>query len=215
MRNKLLVTTIILLSSNVFAQIKAVTEKGDTILVFDDNTWKPIKDTDQDIEFIGNVKAIVTVDELEGTKSIYTDSWYNFGSNELEKSISGSIRSVDGLITINLTYYGDLCLVQGGSMASIKLTNGDIIKCIFIDETNCNGSSTGGYFAPLDHDQVNATNYKSIMEDNINLLAKYDWELIRIQGKEYYTDIHPKVSDKIDHPEQFFRQHISAILKNQ
>ena len=49
------------------------------------------------------------------------------------------------------------------------------------------------------------------MKENVETLKEFDWVSMRIQGTEYYTDILPRKSKKIKKPEQFFRQHVTAI----
>ena len=49
------------------------------------------------------------------------------------------------------------------------------------------------------------------MKENVETLKTFDWVSIRLEGTEYITDILPRKSKKIKKPEQFFRQHFTAI----
>ncbi len=55
------------------------------------------------------------------------------------------------------------------------------------------------------------SSYQLILDENLEMLKNYDWVTIRLSGSDYYTDLKPKVLKKIDHPEQFFRQHLIAV----
>lgn len=110
-----------------------------------------------------------------------------------------------------LSYSGDIgCLSEYSSSIKIKLTNGDIIECSQISDTDC-GDFPSANFIPLTKEQQKDPNYKEILAENLELLESFDWETIRLQGSKFYTDILPKPSKKILKPEQFFRQHLSAI----
>jgi hypothetical protein len=217
MRKSVLLSTFCLLSIcfSAKAQIKATTEKGDTILVFENGTWSHLKkETKPVANIVSNVKATVTVDEFTNKKSVQTEIWHRFGQDKLKNTISGYLRKIDNLTVFLISYSGDVgCLSKHSSTLKVKLSNGDIIEFSQISDTDC-GKSPSANFIPLTKDQLNTPSYNDILIENIELLKKYDWETIRLQGSKYYTDIMPFTTRGVDKPEQFFRQHIIASESN-
>ena len=196
------------------AQTKAVTENGDTILVYDNGTWEKINEVKKVDEITTTVTAKVEVDEFENTKKTFTESWMRFGENNINRSISGSLIRVDNLTFFSFTYYGDLgCLSEYTSTLKVKLSNGSIIEFSQLTSTDCSSTAPTARFIPLTREELKDPNYQSILDENIELLRNYDWVSMRLQGSEYYTDITPKESRNIPNPEQFFRQHILAADK--
>jgi len=211
MKNSLLTILALCLTFFVNAQTTAITEQGDTILVFDNGTWKPIRTEVAAAELFGSVSATVEVDEFNKSKKIRTELWTRFAENSLRNYISGSMLKVNDLTVMLLSYSGDLgCLSEYSSTLKVKLTNGDIIEFSQISDTDC-GDFPNANFIPLTKDQQKDPNFQEILDENIRLLATYDWETIRLNGSEYYTDLIPRSSNKIPNPEQFYRQHLSAI----
>jgi len=196
------------------AQIKAVTEKGDTISVYENGTWEKFISNKAVTYIESNVKATVEVDEFEKTKKITTETWKSFGKNTLNKTIYGSLFRLDDLTVFTILYTGDLgCLSQHSSTMKVKLTNGQIIEFSQISDTKC-GDFTSAKFIPLTREQLKIADYKTLLNENLEILKQFDWETIRIHGSEYYTDITPNPSKKMLHPEQFFRQHIISADNN-
>jgi len=207
---KILTVILIFLSSfSIYSQIKAVTVNGDTINIYESGTWKKIKKIDEpNVELNSDVKATVTIDEFNKTKKISTEAWSRFGENSSKKTISGNLIRVDDLTVFSISYTGDLgCLSEYSTTMKVKLTNGEIIEFSQISDTDC-GGYISARFLPVTRDQLKDPNFKDIMKDNLTMLKSYDWVTIRINGSEYYTDITPKISRKMEKPEQFFRQHL-------
>lgn len=205
-----LLTILNIFVLNVFGQVTAITEKGDTINVYENGTWEPLNQEVITNELIGSVKATVEVDEFNKSKKIKTETWTRFGENKFKSYISGSIIKIDDLTVFIISYSGDLgCLSEYDGSLKIKLTNDEIIECAQISDTDC-GDYPSAKYLPLTRDQLKDSDYKEIIHENINLLQTHDWEMIRLKGTEYYTDIYPRSSKKIEKPEQFFRQHLSA-----
>lgn len=160
------------------------------------------------------VTATVEVDNFDGSKKITTERWTGFGENNLRNTISASMLSLnDGIIGLHLSYRGDLgCFSERRSKLLVKLTNDEIIEFTQITRTDCSNTPSA-IFWPLTSDELKLTveEIEDIVKDNLELLKNHDWETIRLHGSRYYTDINPKSSRRISNPEQFFRQHISAI----
>jgi len=208
-RITLLITASIFTLASI-AQIRAVTEKGDTILVFENGTWKKLNETKTIKEIETTVKATVEVDAFDNTKKIRTESWFRFGENKLGNTISGYLFRVDDLTVFNISYTGDLgCLSEYSSTMKVKLDNGKVIEFSQISDTDC-GDNPSARFIPLTREQMKNEDYKSILKENLEMLKNYNWVTIRINGSEYYTDIIPKITKKVTKPEQFFIQHLIA-----
>lgn len=194
------------------AQIKALTENGDSILVFDNGTWKEIKPNEATTEIKNTVHAEIEIDEFSGDKKIKTESWFKFGKSSMYY-ISGYIYKAPTPI-FYIRYSGDLgCLSKYRSTMMVKLTSGDVIQFTQITDTECGDNELAG-FIPVNKDnltKLTKAEINSTIKQNVSILKSYDWETIRIQGSKYYSDLKPNTTRKIENPEQFFRQHITAI----
>ena len=226
-----------------------------------------------------NIKNLVEVteyvDDFYETKiGSETENWYGIGENRNGDKVSGQLLKIDGLIYFSILFSPGLnlgCAVEQESTMEIKLTNSAIVEFIYINDTKCDNFGSL-LFLPISVDElINESDQeeKQIMSNTLlehmvlkhmdakmDLLKKYDWEIIRIRGSEGYTDFKPNyspgkgiwnldsdslknklkkpklyfqryynqtgygdgawaVSDnklqKIQNPEQFFRQHLIAI----
>lgn len=210
---KILILTILSISTQVFAQGIAVTQKGDTINVYENGTWEKINQVEKIVATKINVEATVEVDEFNNSKKIRTSNWSKFGRNKLGKSISGNLIRVNDLTVFSISYSGDLgCMSEYNTTMKVKLANGEIIEFSQISDTDC-GDFPTVRFIPLKKKQLKDPNLKTLMAENLDLLKQYNWVTIRINGSEYYTDITPSVTRKIENPEQYFRQHLIAADK--
>lgn len=166
-----------------------------------------------------NVKATVKVDEFTKTKTIQTERWSRFGQNELGNILNANLICIsDGVIAISIIFTGDLgCLSENRSRLLVKLANDEIVEFTQITQTDCSKTPTAT-FIPLSSDQLKTVNNQdeilAIIEENIELLMKFNWVTIRLHGSRFYTDINPNPTRQVSNPEQFFIQHIKAI-KNQ
>lgn len=212
MKKQILTLTLLIFTTICIGQIKAVTEKGDTIFVFANGTWK--NELVKKVSTLENisVKANVKVDDFSGDKSISTEMWNFFGVNSSKAKLSGRASYYkDGIYSITLNISSDLgCMSQQRSTLKVKLSNGEVIDFIQVSKTDC-ASYVVASFIPISEAEIKNANLKSLIKENVELLKEYDWVSMRIQGTEYYTDITPRKSKKIEKPEQFFRQHLSAI----
>ena len=92
----------------------------------------------------------------------------------------------------------------------VKLSNDEIIEFIQASKTDC-GSYINATFIPITKADLDNKDYLKLLKANVETLKEFDWVSIRITGTEYYTDILPRKSKKMKKPEQFFRQHFTAI----
>ena len=211
MKNTLFIL-ILLLSIKSFGQIEAITEKGDTIYVYENGTWKDkLKVKKTNLKGL-NVKTTIKVDEFTNKKTVSTESWTSFGISSSKAKLSGSASFYNnGIYGVTLTLSADLgCMSQQRSTMKVKLSNDEIIEFIQASKTDC-GSYIYANFIPVTKADLENKDYLKLMKDNVEILKEFDWVSIRIQGTEYYTDILPRKSKKTEKPEQFFRQHFSAI----
>lgn len=214
MKKLLYAITITLISISTFAQEKAVTESGDTIMIYSDRTWKPLASTHKLVDIETTVKVTVEVDEFDKTKKITTENWAHFGINKKGKTISGSMLIVNDLATFLISFTGDLgCLSRYSSTMKVKLSNGKIIEFAQISDTKC-GDQPLATFIPVRQDQTKDPNLKKLIAQNLSLLRQYDWITIRLEGTQFYTDLAPNSTNKVKKPAQFFRQHLIAAAKN-
>jgi hypothetical protein len=198
-----------------------------------------------------------------------TEIWYGFGKKRNGDKVSGKLRKTGGVIYFTLLFSSGQnfgCAVERKSKMEIKLTNSSIVEFIYIEDTTCD-NFLGLSFIPLSIDelinesdqeekQITANTMLEHMDAKMDLLKKYDWEIIRITGTEGYIDFKPNHSkgvgmwgldsdslkneiknpklylqryyhqagfgdgawavtnnklQKIQSPEQFFRQHLIAI----
>jgi len=211
MKKTLFILTLIL-SFKSFGQVEAITEKGDTIYVYANGTWKnKLKPTKTDLLDL-NVKAIVEVDEFTNKKTVSSESWRNFGTSTTKTKLSGSTSFYsNGIYGVTLTLSANLgCMSQQRSTMKVKLSNDEVIEFVQLSKTDC-GSYINAIFIPIAKADFKNKNYLKLMKENVETLKEFDWVSMRIQGTEYYTDILPRKSKKMKKPEQFFRQHFTAI----
>ena len=146
------------------AQTKAFLENGDSILVFDNHTWKEfIVSVSSPKEIEITVKATVKVDDFSSVKSAKTDSWPRWSSADGQSGLfssgfSGNARSVEvenlSLIVFDITYSGDLGCLSSRSEMIVKLENGDLIKLYNVGRTDCGSEYQSGTFSPISLDAI-------------------------------------------------------------
>lgn len=216
MKKVLLVIISLFITYVASAQIKAVTENGDTINVYENKTWERINKATKISVIETTVKATVKVDEFKNSKTILTEKWRNFAIDKVGNFISGSLLQTPELLGLSITYSGDLgCLSEYSGKMEVKLANGDIVEFFQISDTDCSSSFQTASFIPTSREDMKKTNFKQIHDDNIELLKQYDWALIRLYGSKYNTTLTPNTTKNILKPEQFFRQHIIAAEQKQ
>jgi hypothetical protein len=162
-----------------------------------------------------SVKTTVSEDKFNGTKSVNTEIWQDFGKGTSRNLLSGMIQKQDktDVIFFKIFFTGNLgCLVQNSSTLSVKLSNDEIIEFTQLSNTDCSNTPTP-VFVPLKESELNLPEeiYNQIARDNIEQLKKYEWSIIRLSGSEYYSNIEPNPTRRINNPEQFFIKHLEAI----
>ncbi|WP_139856659.1 hypothetical protein [Aequorivita sinensis] len=112
-----------LLTLNAFGQINAITEKGDSIIIYSNGTWKDKLPTVSAEPIDSNVNATVTVDEFSNKKSIKTENWLSFGVSKSKSKLSGYATYYnEGIYAVNLSISSDLgCMLQQDSTLKVKL----------------------------------------------------------------------------------------------
>jgi len=212
MKIQFLITFLFACFLNTIAQNKAITENGDTILIYKNGTWENICKQDIKKEYLNSdIKTTVEVDEFSNKKIVKTANWKLFGKDKNNNELTGNIIKEDNVYLINLTYFGYLgCLSEHSSSILIKLTNNEIIECTQVSNTEC-GKKPTVRFIPVSNEILNSDEWINIMKHNVELLKSYNWVTIRINGSKYYTDIKPNNSGHIENPEQFFRLHLVAV----
>jgi hypothetical protein len=201
-----------LISGISFGQTRAITDAGDTIIVYQNGTWTSVKKKSTPaLLAIGTVVTSTAIDEITNKKTISTEEWRYMAVNSKKMSLSASMYKANDIYIISLIYSGDLgCLTKDESSLRIKLSNGYIIECVQISKNDC-GRLQRGDFALVSEEQSKLSDYMTIMQDNKQLLATHDWEMMRLQGSKHYTDLYPNSYKSLKSPQQFFRQHLSAL----
>ena len=145
-----------------------------------------------------NVKTKITVDNFSNSKVIETEYWKLFGKSDKRREISGNISKVDDKYYINLVLFSNIgCIDQYSESLWIRLTSGDLIKCMHVDNTVCGKNPR--------------MKFELASTESIEKLKSYDWEFIRIIGTKGFVDNKP--NKFLSQSEQFFRLHLIAIDK--
>ena len=157
------------------------------------------------------LKTSVQVDEMEGTKTIRTEQvqFKNDGAK-----IQMAMSYTKELYVIALDFYergvGNGCFSQYEGLIKIKLEDGTVLDFKQISDTECGDYGIVLYF-PASANDLSDPNLKDVMNDNINKLSQYNWELIRIYKTEYYIELKPEPWRKNNSPQTFFKDAISSI----
>ncbi len=210
-------SVVLFIISFSYGQVKAVTETGDSVLLFDDNTWKPIIIAPKAkatvpfvIPSIGSVK--VTVSQDNGERTMSTINWSDFGIDKEKMTLSASMRKVGHNYMVSIVFGGGVgCLNKDQSSLKIILNDGKIVDCVQISKTDCSESPSAQYIL-LSAEQVGQPSANDIMQENVQKLVDTDWTSIRIYGSTFFSDLKPKKTKENPKPAQFFRQHISALV---
>lgn len=213
----LVLSGVLFIISFSYGQVKAITENGDSVLLFDDNTWKPIiivPEAKATVPFvipsIGAVK--VTISQDNGQRTISTINWFNFGIDKEKMALSGSMQKDGSNYLISISFGGGVgCLNKDQSSLKIILKDGKIVDCVQLSETDCSESPSAQYIL-LSAEQVGQPSANDTMQENIKKLVSSDWQSIRIYGSTFFSDLKPKKTKENPKPAQFFRQHISGLV---
>jgi len=210
-------TTLIIcfFTLNAFSQIEAITEKGDTISVYDNGTWKNTTIVKKTFLIESSVNATVDIDDFTNKKSVKTDTWNSFGDSSTKTKLSGYTSFYnEGIYSVTLMLPSNLgCMSKQRSTLIVKLSNNEFINFIQVSDTDC-GDAVYATFIPISEADLKNENFKNVIKENVEILKEFDWVTMRIQGTKFYTDITPRVTNNTPKPEQFFRQHILSIKNN-
>jgi len=165
---------------------------------------------------VAQVKTTTETDDFSGKQSITTDMWTGFGVTGVGKQVSASMsHTVGGFTSIMVLVTADLgCFSELRSKIEVKLSNGEILEFVQMSKTTCK-STNALLFLLASKEDVDSGSMQVVeqaIESNIEKLLNNDWEVIRLTGTRRYTDIKPKQSRRVDAPQEFFKQHLQAIL---
>ncbi|MDG4951304.1 hypothetical protein NLM59_10230 [Weeksellaceae bacterium KMM 9724] len=210
MKNYTLIILLIIFSSNAYSQIKAISENGDEVILFENGTWEKTNTTKSIKTINTTVEAKAEIDKFTKSKKIITEQWIYFGKDNSNYRLSGNLYRIDNLTFFNFSYTGDIgCFSEFSSKLEVLLSNGEVIAFSQVGNTEC-GKNSRVSFLPISKEQQNDKNFQYIHDENLKLLKQHNWETIRLTGSEFYTDIIPNKRRNLEKPEQFFREHITA-----
>ena len=201
-----------------FAQETLIRSNGDSIIVFDDGTWKPLVEQlaiEKNIQLIGNIDAERIEDAITGDVRIQTPNWWQFGKSEIGGNLSGNLIFLQNMLVWDVTINSDLgCLSEYSSKILVKLADDSIVEFSQLSDTDCSDSASARFIA-LTRDELKGDNIdiiESLSSERMEQLLSLEWKMIRVHGSEYYSDYFPNSTRNSD-ASQFFMQHISAIKK--
>jgi hypothetical protein len=162
---------------------------------------------------LNKITTSVHIDEFSNDTTITTSKTKDFGYDDFRHFISGYVSYSNNKTWIHITYKGDLgCLSEYRSSLTIKLSSGDIVECAQVSNTDCNSSSIQkATFILASRAEIDADEWMDAIRINRELLRMYDWELVRLQGTEYYSDLKPHKYRRLENPEHFFKAHLLKI----
>lgn len=203
-----------------FAQETLVRSNGDSIVVFDDGTWKPYLvqvELEKNTSLVGDVVAERLEDAMTGDVRISTPTWWVFGKSEIGGNLTGNMMYFSDLLVWKVVINTDLgCLSEYSSKILVKLEDDSIIEFSQISDTDCS-DSPNARFIPVTRDELKGDDLalvKNLNAERMEALLSQKWKMIRVHGTEYYSDYFPH-SKRNAEPDQFFMQHISAIKRKQ
>ena len=222
---KLLSIFLIAICTNAYSQVEAYLESGDTIIIYENNTWENKKKPNSistDIEL--TVEATVKVDDFSNAKTASTNTWARWctsGEGWSATTLSGKARAVEikgvQIIIFDITYTGDLGCLSRSSEMIVKLINGDLVKLYNVGDADCGSDSQKGIFSPVDltslSDITSVEELQSLTNEVIVKLRDNNIDKIKLTGTKYYTEQIPNDKFSSGNASEFFRQHIWALQK--
>ena len=207
------------LFTSLSAQEVLVRSNGDSIVLFEDGTWKTQVEEVKiaaNISLIGDIEATRTEDAMTGVVSIVTTRWGSFAKNNINGFLSGDLLYMNDLLILRVSITSDLgCLSEYSSKILVKLSDNSIIEFSQLSDTDC-GDSASANFIPLTRDEMKTDNIELITEltkERMDDLLKYEWKMIRVHGSKYYSDYFPNEGKRMVAPQEFFMQHLSALMR--
>jgi len=139
------------------------------------------------------------VDEFEGTIKKFTNMSKNvFKGEKTLGTLYMGVARVDSVYFLTFLVAEDLgCLSQYDGKCMIKLTDGTIIECLQVSDTDCSSTITSAQYLAAKRDEAEMPDVMDIIKDNNSKLSTIPIEKIRIYGSESYNDYipHPKFKD--------------------
>lgn len=197
-----------LFSANIIAQNLAITDKGDTVVLYQDGTWSMVEKHSMSMLTDAEIRT-TKVDPFTGKKSSVTKTWMNIGNFDQGK-LFGNTSCVDSVYAFNVgftNYVG--CLQEFKSSIQVKLENNEIVELLQVSPSNCSSFPTAT-FLPIPKSSDKSDEIRNYQYDQLNKLAKFDWILIKVMTESEEIIIEPVKSNK--HQGQlFFKQHLQAL----
>jgi hypothetical protein len=197
-----------------------VRSNGDSIIVFDDGTWKLFTaqvELEKNTSLVDGVDAERVEDAMTGDIRISTPTWWQFGKSEIGGTLSGSLMYAMDMLLLNVSIDRDLgCLSKYSSKILVKLADDSIVEFSQLSDSDCSDAASARFVA-LTRDEMKGNDVglvKSLNSERMETLLSHEWKMIRVHGSEYYSDYFPHAKRNAD-PSQFFMQHISAIKRKQ
>jgi hypothetical protein len=156
--------------------------------------------------------SVNEIDEFEGTlKRITKSSNRVFKAEKTSGTLNISAARVDKFYFIQISVNEDLgCLSEYDGKAMIKLTNGTIIECTQLSETDCDDYATASYVA-IPRDETENPNSEDLNKGNLKILSTVPIEKIRVHGPDYYNDYVPNVNFTAFPPSEVLMRHLKAL----
>ncbi|QSE97626.1 hypothetical protein [Fulvivirga lutea] len=203
------ITSVFILTAvSLNAQNMAVTDKGDTVILYQDGTWSLTQSHKASNESDVEIRT-TKVDPFTGKKSSVTKTWMNIGEFD-RGNFFGNTSCVDSVYAFNLgftSYIG--CLEKFKSTVQIQLANKDVIELLQVSPSNCSSFATAT-FLPIRKESIKSDEIKDYQYDQLNKLANTTWTLIRVNTETQEVLIKPVKSDK-HQGHSFFMEHLRAL----
>ncbi|MEQ8927773.1 MAG: hypothetical protein RLO81_18295 [Fulvivirga sp.] len=192
----------------VNSQTIAVTDKGDTVILYQDGTWSLTQSHKSSSE--SNVEIRTTkIDPFTGKKSSVTKTWMNIGEFD-QGNFFGNTSCVDSVYAFNLGFTNYIgCLEKFKSTIQIQLTNKEVIELLQVSPTNCSSFATAT-FIPVNKGAIKSDEIQNYQYDQLNKLASTSWNLIRVNTETQEVLIKPVKSANYQ-GHSFFIEHLKAL----
>jgi hypothetical protein len=192
------------------AQISAITDNGDSVLLFDNGRWEFKKSEENSLENEVKIQKDET-DPFEGNRTIVTETWINFAGDD-HTIMLGSAMMIDSIYGFNLGLSSEIgCLKKAESKIKILLENQALVELVQVSDDNCAKIPTATFFL-VENEFINSDEFMQKQKDNLLLLQQFDWVSMKVEGSESSMVVYP-ISRKEMDGKKFFKRHIEALIK--
>lgn len=200
------------LCSISYSQNIAITDKGDSVILFQDGTWTSIQTNRTTLVDSGVEIRNAKIDPFTGQKSAVTKTWMGIGKFD-QGNLFGNVSVVDSIYAFNLGFTNFIgCLEKFKSTLQIKLSDGRIVELIQVSPSNCSSFPTAT-FIPIKKDENQSDEIKNYQYDQLNWLSNTEWVLIKMNSDTQEVLISPNKNEKIP-GQTFFIKHLEALDYN-